>query len=211
MACIEKTKLKRRVAHTNSYTKLENNETILVELTCTNGEHTAKLKSGDITKKTSNTSELVDFTNIISPSENQIVPTGKSVLWRLLSHLAINYLSLADTDNLKSLLELYIFSGHSGSKQEIANRKRINGVSAVSVQACDRLVNGIPMRGQEVQVTVDAGNFTSIGDMYLFGMLLDRLMGSFASLNCFTEFSLVDSTTDEVYRWPIRAGDRPLI
>lgn len=191
--------------------ELENKETILVELTCTNGEHTAKLKSGDITKKTSNTSELVDFTNIISPSENQIVPTGKSVLWRLLSHLAINYLSLADTDNLKSLLELYIFSGHSGSKQEIANRKRINGVSAVSVQACDRLVNGIPMRGQEVQVTVDAGNFTSIGDMYLFGMLLDRLMGSFASLNCFTEFSLVDSTTDEVYRWPIRAGDRPLI
>jgi type VI secretion system protein ImpG len=190
---------------------LENKESILVELTCTNGEHTSKLKSGDITRKTSSTSELIDFTNIISPSENQEVPTGQSVLWRLLSHLAINYLSLADTDNLKSLLELYIFSGHRGSKQEIANRKRINGISAISVKACDRLVEGIPMRGQEVKITVDAGNFTSIGDMYLFGMLLDRLMASFSSLNCFTEFSLVDSTTNEVYRWPIRAGDRPLI
>jgi type VI secretion system protein ImpG len=190
---------------------LGNKESIQVELTCTNGEHPAKLKAGDITKKTSSTSELVDFANIIAPSENQEVPTGQSVLWRLLSHLAINYLSLADPDNLKSLLELYMFSGHSGSKQEVANRKRINGISAVSVIACDRLVEGIPMRGQEVQVTVDSANFTSIGDMYLFGMLLDRLMASFASLNCFTEFSLVDSNTDEVYRWPIRAGDRPLI
>jgi len=190
---------------------LGNKESIQVELTCTNGEHPTKLKAGDITKKTSSTSELIDFTNIIAPSENQEVPTGQSVLWRLLSHLAINYLSLADPDNLKSLLELYMFSGHSGSKQEIANRKRINGISAVSVMACDRLVNGIPIRGQEVQVTVDSANFTSVGDMYLFGMLLDRLMGSFASLNCFTEFSLIDSNTDEVYRWPIRAGDRPLI
>lgn len=191
--------------------ELEHKESILVELTCTNGEHTAKLKAGDITMKTSNTSELVDFINIISPSENQQVSTGQSVLWRLLSHLAINYLSLADADNLKSLLELYIFSGHSGSKQEVANRKRINGISAVSVCACDRLVKGIPMRGQEVQVTVDASHFTSTGDLYLFGMLLDRLMASFASLNSFTEFSLVDSTTNETYRWPIRAGDRPLI
>ena len=190
---------------------LENKESVQVELTCTNGEHTAKLKVGDITRKTSNTSELVDFTNIITPSESQEAPTGHSVLWRLLSHLALNYLSLADTDNLKSLLELYIFSGHTGSKQEVANHKRINGISAVSVQACDRMIKGVPMRGQEVQVTVDASNFVSKGDMYLFGMLLDRLMGSFASLNCFTEFSLVDSTTDEVYRWPIRAGDRPLI
>ena len=191
--------------------QLEDRESITVELTCTNGEHPAKLKTGDIQKKTSSTSELVDFTNIIAPSENQEVPTGRSVQWRLLSHLAINYLSLADADNLKSLLELYIFSGHSGSKQDIANRKRINSISAVSVKPCDRLVGGIPLRGQAVQVSVDAASFASIGDMYLFGMLLDRLMASFASLNCFTEFSLIDSATNEVYRWPIRAGDRPLI
>jgi len=189
----------------------ENKESVQVELTCTNGKHTDKLKAGDISKKTSNTSELVDFINIIAPSSSQDAPTGQSVLWRLLSHLAINYLSLAETDNLKSLLELYIFSGQSGNEQDVANRKRINGITEVAVQACDRLIKGIPMRGQEVQVTVNASHFTSRGDMYLFGMLLDRLMSSFASLNCFTEFSLIDSTTDEIYCWPIRVGDRPLI
>lgn len=190
---------------------LDNRESVQVELTCTNGQHTSKLKIGDISRKTSNTSEMVNFRNIISPCESREVPTGKSVLWRLLSHLAINYLSLADTDNLKSLLELYIFSGHAGNNEEVANRKRIDGINSVKVEACDRLVNGIPMRGQGVQVSLNASNFSSRGDMYLFGMLLDRVMGSFASLNCFTEFTLVDSSTDEVYRWPIRAGERPLI
>ncbi len=191
--------------------ELEYKESIKVEMTCTNGNHTSKLKAGDISRKTSNTSELVDFANITTPSESQDAPTGKSVLWRLISHLAINYLSLADTDNLKSLLELYIFSGHSGNTQEVVNRKRIEGITDVYVEACDRLIGGVPMRGQSISVTLNPSNFISKGDMYLFGMLLDRVMSSFASLNCFTEFSLVDGSTDEVYRWPVRAGDRPLI
>ncbi len=190
---------------------LENKESVQVELTCTNGRHTEKLKAGDITRKTSSTSELVDFTNIIAPSDSQAAPTGHTVLWRLLSHLAINYLSLADVDNLKSLLELYIFSVRGANRQEVANRKRIEAITAVTVTPCDRLVGGIPMRGQAIQVTVNARQFTSSGDMYLFGMLLDRLMASFASLNCFTEFSLVDDSSSEVYQWPIRAGDRLLI
>jgi type VI secretion system protein ImpG len=190
---------------------LEDKESVQVELTCSNGRHTEKLKAGDITQKTSSTSELVDFTNIIAPSDSQLAPSGHAVLWRLLSHLAINYLSLADVDNLKSLLELYIFPTHGANRQEAANRKRIDAISAVSVTPCDRLVGSIPMRGQTIQVTVDAHHFISSGDMYLFGMLLDRLMASFSSLNCFTEFSLADSSSDEVYRWPIRAGDRLLI
>ena len=190
---------------------LESKESVQVELTCTNGNHTAKLKAGDINRKTSGTSELVTFSNITTPSESQEPPSGQSVLWRLLSHLAINYLSLAETDNLKSLMELYIFSGHSGSKQEIANRKRIDGITDIKVGACDRLVGGISMRGQKIEVSVDSSFFTSRGDMYLFGSLLDRVLGSFASLNSFTEFSLKDSVTEELYHWPLRAGDRPLI
>jgi type VI secretion system protein ImpG len=47
--------------------------------------------------------------------------------------------------------------------------------------------------------------------MYLFGMLLNHLLGSFSSLNSFTEFSLTDSISAKVYEWPIRLGDRTLI
>jgi type VI secretion system protein ImpG len=190
---------------------LTNQETLAIELTCSNGDHPSKLKPGEISKSTSSTSDLMTFENIIQPSEHQNVPSGSSMLWRLLSHLSLNYLSLADTDNLKALLGLYIFSSNSGNTLEVANRKRIEGLSKITVTACDRLISGVPMRGQSINVCVNPANYAGIGDMYLFGVLLDRLLSSFASINCFTEFSLTDETTEIVYNWPIRTGDRPLI
>lgn len=190
---------------------LTNQETLAIELTCSNGEHPSKLKPGEISKPTSSTSDLMTFENIIQPSDHQSVPAGSSMLWRLLSHLSLNYLSLADTDNLKALLSLYIFSGSAGSTVEVANRKRIEGISNIKVSACDRLVSGVPMRGQSISVYVNPANFAGNGDMYLFGVLLDRLFASFASINCFTEFSLIDETSEQVNKWPARTGGRPLI
>ena len=191
--------------------ELDNKETVVVKLTCSNGRHASKLKVGDITKKTSGSSEMVEFSNIIAPSKSQDAPSGNSILWRLLSHLSLNYLSLADTDNLKALLELYIFSGNAANKQEIANRKRIDGIQSITVTGCDRLIGGVSMRGQAINIIVNPVNFISTGDMYLFGMLLNHLLGSFSSLNSFTEFSLTDSISAKVYEWPIRVGDRTLI
>jgi len=116
---------------------ITNQETLVIELTCSNGEHPSKLKPGEISKPTSSTSELMTFSNIIKPSEHQNVPAGSSMLWRLLSHLSLNYLSLADTENLKALLGLYIFSGNTGNALEIANRKRVEGVSKVTDRDVD--------------------------------------------------------------------------
>lgn len=191
--------------------KLENRETVVVELTCSNGDHAAKLKAGDISRKTAGMSEMVEFSNILPPSQSQDAPSGNSILWRLLSHLSLNYLSLADADNLKSLMELYLFSSDADNKQDVANRSRIAGIQSVEVKGCDRLIEGISIRGQSIKVAVDPSKFISTGDMYLFGMLLNHVMSSFASLNSFTEFSLIDAATEEVYSWPIRIGDRPLI
>ncbi len=190
---------------------LNNRETLSIKLTCSNGELPSRLKPGEISKPTSSTSELMTFENITLPSEQQAIPQGKSMLWRLLSHLSLNYLSLADTDNLKALLGLYIFSGSTGNANEVANRKRIDGISRIEVTACDGLFGGIPMRGQAIDVRVNPANFSGSGDMYLLGALLDRLFASFASINCFTRFSLIDEVSEERFCFADRSGDRPLI
>lgn len=190
---------------------LDQNETLQLKLSCCNGAIPAKLREGDINKATANTSELVEFRNLIRPSDYQMSPSGKSLLWRLLSHLSLNYLSLADTENFKSLLGLYIFSSGSGSKHETVNRKKIDGISKVSVKPCDRLFSGVAMRGQSINVKVNSSHFASKGDMYMFGLLIDKLFASFASLNSFTELSLTDVTSDETYSFKAKTGDKPLI
>jgi type VI secretion system protein ImpG len=190
---------------------IDQNETLQIALTCSNGELPQRLRQGDINKATASTSELVEFSNLIRPSEFKQSPSGQSLLWRLLSHLSLNYLSLADTENFKSLLGLYLFSSGSGSKEETVNRKKIDGIADISVSNVDRLVRGVPMRGQGIHIRLSSSHFSSKGDMYLFGLLADKLFASFASLNSFTELTLTDDNSEETYAFPVAVGDKPLI
>ena len=190
---------------------INNRETVMLELTCSNGNLASRLRPGDLNRPAQGGSELVEFRNLLTPSECRNPGDNQAMLWRLISHLSLNYLSLANVDNLKSLLGLYIFSPNSASKADVANRKRIEGIEDVRVINGDRLVRGMPMRGQTIEVSVNAANFASRGDMYLFGQLLDCLFASFASLNSYTEFRLIDAASGETFTWPARTGDKPLL
>lgn len=185
-------------------------QTLIVELTCSNGNLPAGLRPGDICMATSNTSELVEFSNLLPPTEAQQPPAGEAMLWRLLSHLALNYLSLADTDNLRALLELYLFV--SGRRQEeAANRKRIEGITQVQLHKMDRIMDGAVLRGQQIVIGLNKEKFASLGDLYLFGSILDRLLASFAALNSFTQLVVEETQSGETIKWPARLGTRTLI
>ncbi|MGH8371063.1 MAG: type VI secretion system baseplate subunit TssF, partial [Gammaproteobacteria bacterium] len=67
------------------------------------------------------------------------------------------------------------------------------------------------VRGQEIRVDMRQDHFASPGDQYLFGVILDRVLATFATLNSFTAFSVKDEQTGSVYAWPPRLGKRPLI
>jgi len=186
-------------------------ETLTVALTCCNGALPAQLRPGDINKPTSTTSALMEFKNITPPTDCLQMPTGSALLWRFLSHLALNYLSFAEAENMKALLKLYIFSGSTDHKEEMANQRRVDSIQELNVSASDRLVYGQLMRGQTLNLSMRSDHFASLGDFYLFGSVLDHLMSSFASINCFTAMNIRESNSGEEYQWPERLGDKPLI
>lgn len=186
-------------------------ETLSIKLTCTNASLAEKLKYGDINQPTSNSPELCEFINIRVPTASIQPPLGKNLLWRFLSHLSLNLLSLADADNLKALLRLYIFQDSRDRASVLSNEKRIEGIAGLEIRAIDRLVRGISMRGQEILLKLNSDHFASIGDMYLFGTIMDHFLGSYASINCFTQLKVEESLKGDVYLWPVRMGDRPLI
>ncbi len=191
--------------------EIADKETLSISLTCTNGSLPSKLRPGDICKATSSTSELVEFGNLTPPTEQQQPPTGGSLLWRLLSHLSLNYLSLADSENLKALLGLYIFPGGSSPKEVAINQKRVDGIQKVSVRAEDQLVRGDLLRGQVIDIGLDRDYYASNGDMYLFATMLERLFNSFSSINCYTQLKVTDTSTGHEYIWPAKLGTRSLL
>ncbi len=186
-------------------------ETLSIELTCTNGTLPEKIQIGDIALPTSSTPELVEFTNITSPSAEVLPPLGSNLLWRLLAHLSLNYISLASTENFKSLLGLYLFPDNQDRSALIANQKRIAGIESIRSKGTDRLVSGLLLRGREITCTARYDYFASQGDLYLFGSVLNEFFAVYASLNSFTHFILKETLSGDTLTWPAKIGERPLI
>lgn len=186
-------------------------ETLSIGLSCTNGTLPEALRVGDISQATSDTPETAEFRNITPATFSVAPPLGTNLLWRLISHLSLNHLSLARGENLRALLELYLFPDSRDRVSLAANKKRIAGIEGVDARPSDRLVGGLPMRGQEVEIRLRQDHFAGPGDMYLFGCVLDYFLGNYSSINTFMRLSVLETLKGDVSRWPVRIGNHPLL
>lgn len=186
-------------------------ETLSLRLTCTNGSLPETLRLGDLSKPTSSSPEYAEFKNITPFTMTHYPPLGTNLMWRLLSHLSLNYLSLARVENLKALLGIYLFPETRDRTALLANQKRIGGIEKVEVKPSDRLVSGMMMRGQEIRLHMRQDQFASQGDMFLFGCVLDHFLAGYASLNTYTQLFVQEVQRGDLYQWPARLGDHPLI
>jgi type VI secretion system protein ImpG len=134
-------------------------------------------------------------------------------IWRLVSHLTLNYLSLIDNDErqgaaaLRDMLKLY------GDVGDAPTRKQIEGVRNVASRTITRRIpTSGPItfgRGLEVRVTCDEAAFEGTG-IFLLGAVLEQFFARYASINSFTETVLSSVDRGEVMRWPARIGRRQI-
>ena len=134
--------------------------------------------------------------------------------WRFISHLALNYLSLTDSNELqgaaalRELLRLYAPSGNS-----LASRQLDALVSISSTPVVRRIPGAGPVcagRGLQITVTLDEAPFGGAGGI-LLGAVLDRFFAKYVSINGFTETVLRSPDRGEVMRWPMQLGQRALL
>lgn len=186
-------------------------ETLSIQLQCTNGVLPGGIRTGDICVPTSSSPEYVDFKNLRPPTSTVLPPLGTNLLWRFLSHLSLNYVSLANVENLQAMLDLYNFEETRDRPSFLANQKRIAGIENINTRASDRLVAGVVMRGREIQIDIRQDHFVGHGDLFLFGSILEFILGSYASINTFTQLIVKEVLQGDIYKWPERIGDQPLI
>ncbi|MBN1104060.1 MAG: type VI secretion system baseplate subunit TssF, partial [Deltaproteobacteria bacterium] len=186
-------------------------ETLSISLTCTNGSLTERIQLGDISQPTSSSPELTEFRNILAPTPQIQPPVGSDVLWHFLSHLGLNYLSVASLDNIKELLGIYIFPGGRDRAKIAANMKRVEGILDLKVKPVERVVSGRMMRGREIRMKLRQDYFASPGDLFLFGTVMDYFLAVYSSMNAFTRLFVEETITGETYEWPPRLGERFLI
>ncbi|MGL4511482.1 MAG: type VI secretion system baseplate subunit TssF [Lacipirellulaceae bacterium] len=136
------------------------------------------------------------------------------MVWKLLSHLGLNYLSITDAEGdrsaatLREMLRLY------SDVQDTATQKQIDGVVEVASRP---IVRRVPTpgpitfgRGLQITLTFDEERFEGVGT-FLLGAVLERFFAKYVSINSFTETTLRTRQRQEVMRWPIRIGRRHIL
>jgi type VI secretion system protein ImpG len=137
-----------------------------------------------------------------------------AVSWRAISHLSLNYLSLAQSTPdegaaaLRDLLELY------SASTDVSARRQIEGIRSVRVGRVVRRLRGSgPLafgRGLEIILQIDELAFEG-ASAYLFGAVLDRYFARHVSINSFTETVLRSEARGEINRWGVQWGARPTL
>jgi type VI secretion system protein ImpG len=148
---------------------------------------------------------------VAGPSEPRPASAWGATSWRLVSHLSLNYLSIADSTEdrgaagLREMLHLY---GDFGSP---VVRRQIDGVRSVSSSPIvRRLPTTGPLafgRGLQITLECDETAFEG-GSTFLFASVLERFFAKYASINSFSETVLRSVQRGELMRWPARIGGR---
>jgi type VI secretion system protein ImpG len=188
-------------------------DTLTVRLTCTNRDLPARLpfgmEAGDF--EMDGAMPVQSIVSLRKPTPALRPPTGRASLWRLISHLSLNYLSLVSEgkEALQEILKLYNFSDASHLTKQIEGILHLESGPGFA-----RIVseNGITFaRGTRVQLHLDEENFVG-GGVYLFASVLERFLGEYVTLNSFTQLSVTTRQRKEVVRqWPPRAGMKILL
>ena len=187
---------------------LPGEESVSLELTCTNRHLPAALRAGDISEPTDSSPAGVTFRNIVKPTATITPPIGKGLHWRLISHMSLNYLSLVETERFKELLRVYDFRAERDVQSSTALRGTLDGILSLSAKYKEKMVRGAPIRGVQISLELDEDRFTGEGDAYLFATVLDRFFSLYVTLNGYSQLTARLTRSGHVYRFDSRWGDQ---
>ncbi|WP_392559021.1 type VI secretion system baseplate subunit TssF [Orbus mooreae] len=182
------------------------NETLSLRVTGTNGMLPRKaLRNARIDTLVSSQAYIASVKNLAALTQPCYPPTEDRFHWRVLSHLAPNYLSLMNAEVLRGTLALYDWTDNE------LNRRRLEGIIDVSHRMIKRIEKGMLQRGIEIEVTLNTYQFTGEGDVMLFGELLHQFFALYADVNLFTQLILVLLPTGKKVTWNCSKTSQPLL
>ncbi|CAM2011511.1 type VI secretion system baseplate subunit TssF [Acanthopleuribacter pedis] len=178
---------------------------------CTNRELAAELAGG--------TPLVIDRPSPLAAGELLTKPTlpgrpqtGKEGVWRLISQLSLNYLSLQGETGLAALKEMLALYAPADSAHAERQIRGLRGFASrpATAHLGDAAWRGF-CRGLRLELAFDESFYTGTG-FYLFGAVLNHFFGLYASVNAFTQLAAHRVNREHAWHvWRPRAGAAALI
>lgn len=188
-------------------------DTLNLELTCSNRDLPALLpygqRGGDLFMEGGSSVRSVSF--LRKPSLSYRFERGHKAHWRLISHLALNHLSLAagGVDALREMLALYDLPRSASSQRQIG------GIAGIEQSPASAWLSGNPftclVRGVDVRLSIDEEAFVGSG-IHAFAHILERFLALYVHANSFTRLVVVSNKSGEdLLTCSPRSGDLSLL
>jgi type VI secretion system protein ImpG len=190
--------------------------TLSTELLCLNRDLPSRLPFGGGHPRLTPTDAPAAIRRVqcLTPPTPTLRPSlGKHGRWRLISHLALNHLSLTDDagglDALREILKLYDFRGAPETQAIIDSLLKVSSRRG-SARIPGDVLGGFA-RGVDVGIEFDGERFTAAG-LYLFASVLERFLALYCSVNSFSRLTAtIRGRPQPLKRWPARAGETVLL
>ncbi|SMC22853.1 type VI secretion system protein ImpG [Andreprevotia lacus DSM 23236] len=186
-------------------------EALSIEISCTNRELPGLLpfggEQGDF--EIEGGSPVSRIHCLRKPTATQRPAMGRSAMWRLISHLSLNQLSIADgesesTEAFRELLGLYNFANSAATRKQIMGIRKVSSKPTMAKIASGHQAAFV--RGIAVELELDEEQFEGAG-VYLLSCVLERFLGLYGSINSFTRLTVKTQQREKPMRtWPPRAG-----
>jgi type VI secretion system protein ImpG len=188
-------------------------EVLTVHCTCSNHDLPSQLSFGSVDGDfdAENFAGVQRVRALHRPTSSLAPPAGKGQLWRLISQLSLNYLSLSEggLTALQEILRIHNFSESSQIESQIAGLVAMRSKRHFAIMRAD--YGNTPARGTRVEIELDERQFAN-GGAYLFASVLERFLGSYVSMNSFCQLHAESNLRKEgLGTWVPRAGSRVLL
>lgn len=149
------------------------------------------------------------ITTPVNPTRPRPTLAQGDAAWRLISHLSLNYLSIADADNGDGAAALRELVGLYAPKGDRATNMQLEGIISVSSRPIVRRISdgvlSTAVRGLEITLELDESFFEGTS-VYLLGSVLERFFRKYVTINSFTETVLKTQQNGEIARWRPETG-----
>lgn len=187
-------------------------DVVSVELTCSNRDLPTQLTygvaGGDLSIEGGCPARSIGM--LRKPTAPLRFRRGRGAQWRLISHLALNHLSLTQTGlpALKEMLRLYDLASSDVSRRQIDGIVGLEHVPTTAWLAGRHFASVV--RGIEIRLTIEETHFVGSG-IAGFAQVMDRFFGLYVHANSFTRLVVLSARNSEVLvRCEPRSGESTL-
>jgi type VI secretion system protein ImpG len=178
-------------------------EVLTIDLQATQGKVAQNVGLGSVTVRGSSIKETVEFTNITRPTRYISAAKNNSLPY-LLSHMSFSLSNTLTVEELQSMIRHYLPNDQDEVKKQ--HYHKIDAIVGLQVLQEEDLFGRNIITGQQIRLEILSSAFISIGDLYVFGSVINAIMSACTALNSYTTLEIIDKHSGDTMRWPKQLG-----